>query len=83
MSQATAVASALDVTRIMTLLGQGSAEVTAASTHLIQMLFNWYAGLEDFLTATKRCEQEKKKGERVRWPKLELSEYAKRFSQGR
>ena len=68
--------SALDVTFVMTLLGQGSTEVTAAVAHLVQTLFNWYAGLEDFVTATKRCEQEKKKGERVCWPRLELSKYS-------
>jgi hypothetical protein len=60
---------------VMTLLGQGSAEVTVAATHLLQMLFNWYAGLEDHGKEVDKAEAMKKKGEPCRWPRLQLSEW--------
>jgi hypothetical protein len=74
--QTTAVKQAVDLTFLMTLMGQGSSEVTAAATHLIQMLLNWYAGLEDYVKAVEHCEQEKKKGERMRWPQLKMGKCA-------
>ncbi|XP_076457084.1 protein unc-45 homolog B-like isoform X2 [Babylonia areolata] len=73
------VASAADMTFILILMGQGSSEVTGAASHLVQMLLNWYVGLEDFAEATRRCEEQKKKGERVRWPQLKLSEEQQQF----
>lgn len=52
--RAAEVEKAIDLNLVMTLLGQGSAEVNAAVTHLVQMLLNWHAGLEDFVQAVKQ-----------------------------
>ena len=72
-SQSTAVVSAVDLPFVMILLGQGSPEVTSAATFLIQTLLNWYTGLEEYTAAVAKCEEDRKKGERNRWPKLEMS----------
>ncbi|KAK7091996.1 hypothetical protein V1264_009607 [Littorina saxatilis] len=77
--RATAVASALDLNILISVHGQGTKEVTSAAGHLLQMLLDWYAGLQDYRAGVKHVEEEKKKGERVRWPKLQIDEDEQKF----
>nr|KAG5698914.1 hypothetical protein BaRGS_006808 [Batillaria attramentaria] len=50
----------------------GTGEMPLAVAHLIQTLFNVYCGLDEFTAAIKHYEEERKKGERPRYPQLKM-----------
>lgn len=79
LAQAATVVNTLDLNLLLLVLGQASAEVGRSITHLLQTILNVYVGLEEYQAALKHYEQERKKGERLRYPQLSLSKYGALF----
>ncbi|KAL8594973.1 hypothetical protein ACOMHN_038770 [Nucella lapillus] len=78
-TRSAAITSAIDMTLVTVLMGQSTSEVMTSASHLTQMLLNWFAGLDEYASSVQNCEDQKKKGERVRWPKLQQSEAQQQF----